>query len=94
MPVTPVCWSPHALDALADRRIDRIEAEQAVSSPEFLVPDSLNARRRVCMRRYFDAPLGRDMLIRAVVEDTGIERVVVTVYKTSQLRKYLKGLAP
>jgi hypothetical protein len=31
------------------------------------------------------------MLLRIVVEDTASERVVVTVYKTAQLDKYLKG---
>lgn len=34
------------------------------------------------------------MLLRVVIEETSTERVVVTVYKTSQLRKYLKGLVP
>ena len=58
------------------------------------MPDPIDPTRRVCMRRYFDAPLGRPMLLRVVVEDAGSERVVVTVYKTSKLTKYLKGLTP
>ena len=31
------------------------------------------------------------MLLRVIVEETETERVVVTLYKTSQLEKYLKG---
>ncbi len=46
------------------------------------------------MRRYLDRSLGREMLLRIVVEDTQFERVVVTLYKTSRLDKYLKGLLP
>jgi hypothetical protein len=34
------------------------------------------------------------MLLRIVIEDTPSERVVVTVYKTAQLSKYLKGRRP
>jgi hypothetical protein len=42
------------------------------------------------MRRYFDVRLGREMLLRVVVEETPDERVVITGYKTSQIAKYLK----
>lgn len=40
------------------------------------------------MRRYFDELLETEMLLRVVVEETGTERVVVTLYKTSRFRKY------
>jgi hypothetical protein len=33
----------------------------------------------------------QEMLLRLVIEDTPLERVVVTAYKTSQIQKYLKG---
>jgi hypothetical protein len=46
------------------------------------------------MRRYFDRLLQQEMLLRIVVEDTASERIVVTVYKTAQLSKYLKGQTP
>jgi hypothetical protein len=42
----------------------------------------------------FDKLLQQEMLLRVVVEDTTSERIVVTVYKTAQLGKYLKGGAP
>jgi hypothetical protein len=34
------------------------------------------------------------MLLRIAVQETASERIVVTVYKTAQLSKYLKGHAP
>ena len=86
----PLRWSQHALDALTDRDIDRAEAERTVTDPEFVVPDPPN--REVRMRRYLDPLLQQEMLLRIVVEDTPTELVVVTAYKTSQLRKYLRGL--
>jgi len=46
------------------------------------------------MRRYFDQVLQQEMLLRIVVEDAATERVVITIYKTSQIDKYLKGLGP
>jgi hypothetical protein len=46
------------------------------------------------MRRYFDHVLGHEMLLRVIVQDTEEETVVVTVYKTSQIEKYVKGLLP
>jgi hypothetical protein len=46
------------------------------------------------MRRYFDRLLQQQMLLRIVVEDTASERLAVTLYKTAQLSKYLKGRAP
>lgn len=42
------------------------------------------------MRCYFDTSLGHEMLLRVVVEETAVERVVITVYKTSRIAKYLK----
>ena len=86
----PVRWSPHALDNLADREIDRKVAEITLMEPEFVVSSQLP--RLVLMRRYFDQVLQQEMLLRIIVEDTSTERVVVTAYKTSQITKYLKGL--
>ena len=87
-----VRWSSHALDNLADREIDRQAAQKTLVEPEFIVPGQLP--RLVLMRRYFDQVLQQEMLLRMVVEDSATERVVITVYKTSQVAKYLKGLGP
>jgi hypothetical protein len=46
------------------------------------------------MRRYFDQVLQQEMLLRVVIEESGAEAVVITVYKTSQIARYLKGVQP
>jgi hypothetical protein len=38
---------------------------------------------------YSDTVTGETMLLRAVIEETKSEIVVITVYKTSKLKKYL-----
>lgn len=88
----PLRWSRHALKNLTDREIDRTEADKTLAEPELVAPGQ--APRQVLMRRYFDRLLQQEMLLRIVVEDTLSERVVVTVYKTAQFSKYLKGRTP
>ena len=87
-----VRWAPHALKNLADREIDHGEADRTLVAPEFVVPGQPG--RKVYMRRYFDRTLQREMLLRVIVEETTDEIVVVTIYKTSQIDKYVKGLEP
>jgi len=84
----PVRWTEHALRNLVDREIDRAEAERAIARPEFTAPDPPG--RQIQMRRYFDEILQQTMLLRVVVEEKAEEIVVVTVYRTSQINRYLK----
>ncbi len=88
----PIRWSRHAVKNLTDREIDRTEADKTLAEPELVAPGQ--PPRQVLMRRYFDRLLQKEMLLRIVVEDTASERVVVTVYKTTQVGKYLKGRTP
>jgi hypothetical protein len=46
------------------------------------------------MRRYQDSHLGQQMLVRAVAEETGEEVLVITVYITSKIGKYMRGMTP
>lgn len=90
--VKPLRWTVHALEALIDRDIDRALAEQTIATPELSAIDP--PQRTLLMGRYFDVRLGHQMLLRVVVEETPDERVVVTVYKTSQIAKYLERTLP
>jgi hypothetical protein len=84
----PIRWAQHAVESLTEREIDRSEAEATLQNPELVVPDP--PAREVSMRRYFDRVLQKEMLMRVVVEQTVSETVVVTVYKTSQMERYMK----
>jgi hypothetical protein len=80
------------LKNLADREIPRDEAERTLSDPELTVPALLP--RRFLMRRYFDSRLQQPMPLRALVEETPSERIVIPVYITSKIDKYMKGMVP
>jgi hypothetical protein len=82
-------WTIHATKNLVDREIDPIEAERTITDPEFVTPDPPD--RMIYMRRYFDNELQQAMLLRVVIETGGTELVIVTLYKTSQINRYLKG---
>jgi hypothetical protein len=90
--VKPLRWTSHALAALVDRNIDQAEVDQTIAAPELSILDS--PKRVVLMRRYFDVHLGREMLLRVVVEETPEERAVITLYKTSQIARYLNRTLP
>ena len=84
----PIRWTPHALNNLVDREIDRKEAEMTLTDPEFILPNQ--PQRELLMRQYFERVLQQKMLLIIIVEDTDPERVVVTLFKTSQFNRYLK----
>ena len=88
----PIRWTPHAVQNLVDREIERLEADRTLAQPEFIVPGQ--PPRLVYMRRYFDSTLQQEMLLRVIIEETIGEIVVVSVYKTSQIDRYPKGLVP
>jgi hypothetical protein len=88
----PIRWTAHAVASLTDREIERDEAERAIAAPDRTV--SGHGRRQVLLRKYHDAVLGQPMLLCVVIEDQSEERVVLTVYKTSKLDKYLERGAP
>ena len=88
----PIRWTQHAVRNLTDREIDRTEADKTLATPELIAPGQ--PPRQVLMRRFVDRLLQQEMLLRIVVEETASERIVVTVYKTAQLSKYLKGQSP
>ena len=88
--MNPIRWSEHTIQNLAEREVDRSEVEVTLMNPELVVPGPPG--RDIFMRRYFDRVLQQEMLMRVVVEHAESETVVVTVYKTSQISRYLKGM--
>jgi hypothetical protein len=62
------------------------EVERTIVRPDSIVPGQW--RRSIFMRRYFDAILETEMLLRVVVQETDTELTVVTLYKTSKFEKY------
>ena len=85
----PIRWSAHARKKAAKREVPENEVERTIAQPDSVVPGQW--RRSIFMRRYFDAILEAEMLLRVVVEETETELTVVTLYKTSKFAKYEGG---
>jgi hypothetical protein len=80
-------FSPHAEANLREREISRADAEATIRQPDHREPG--RPPRAVVNRVYSDTVTGETMLLRAVIEETESEIAVITLYKTSKLRKYL-----
>jgi hypothetical protein len=78
-------WSAHARKKAAKREVQANEVERTIVHPDSIVPGQW--RRRIFMRRYFDAILETEMLLRVVVEETDRELTVVTLYKNIEVRE-------
>jgi hypothetical protein len=87
--VKPIRWTAHAEARLRDREIDRVEADRTIQAPDREIPGRFGRTLRV--RRYDDAVLGRPMALCVLVETGAAETVVITLYKSSNLAKYLEG---
>ena len=80
-------FSAHAEANLVAREISVADAEAAIRQPDRREPG--RPPREVVNRVYSDTVTGETMLLRAIIEETASEIVVITLYKTSILKKYL-----
>lgn len=87
--VKPIRWTAHAQANLRDREIDRAEAERTIQAPDCEIAGRID--RTILVRQYHDAILDQSMALCVVVEARAEETVVITVYKSSKLNKYLKA---
>ena len=83
----PIRFSPHAEGNLVAREIPRADAEATIRQP--ILREPARPPREIVSRVYSDTVTGETMLLRAVIEETEHEIAVVTLYKTSKLKKYL-----
>jgi hypothetical protein len=67
-------------------RCRKNEVERTIARLDSIVLGQ--GRRGIFMRRYFDAILETEMLLRVVVDETEAELTVVTLYRTSKFAKY------
>jgi hypothetical protein len=88
----PIRFSPHAEANLKAREIARADAEAAIHNPARR--EAARSPREIVTHHYYDRVTGETMLLRAVIEETASEIAVVTLYKTSKLKKYLPEGTP
>ncbi len=80
-------FSPHAEYELTARGIDRKIVLETYQRPDIIVKGK--SKRMIYQKMYHDSSLEKPMLCRVVIEDKSGIPYIVTVYKTSQMKKYL-----
>jgi hypothetical protein len=83
----PIRFTAHAEAALVDRGISRSEVEAAIRGPDRR--ELARPPREVVSRAYLDKVADGRMLLRVFIEESELEISVITLYKTSKLKKYL-----
>lgn len=84
-----VRWTLKALANVVDREIERSVVELTIAEPEASATG--HHGRIILMRRYFDELLQQEMLLRVVADEEDAGLVILSIYKTSRVEKYLKG---
>ncbi|MBI5215529.1 MAG: DUF4258 domain-containing protein [Ignavibacteriae bacterium] len=80
-------FSPHAEYELGARDIDRKVVLETYENPDSKVKGK--GSREIYQKVYHDPLFDKPMLCRVVIEDKAGIPYIVTVYKTSQMKKYL-----
>ena len=79
-------FHPHAEREIEKRQIPRQVLLEVLHNPEQKVPGY--KKRWIYQRRYFNTIHSKELLLRVVVEERREVLLVLSVYKTSKIRRY------
>jgi len=85
----PIRITPHAEERIVARKIDIELINRTIRQSDQIVPDEDNIKRQIYQSVFSDEN-GKQKLLRVVIEETEDELVVITIYATSQVKKYWK----
>lgn len=83
----PIRITPHAKERINARKLNTKLVNTTIRNPEQIVPDEDDISQRIYQSVFIDTK-GTRKLLRVVVEETKAEIIVITVYPTSQIKKY------
>jgi len=81
----PIEFSKHALERMKQRGIPEKQVRMVVSNPDSIV----KADHRTIFQSLIESESGKTYLFRVFLNTEKDPNVVITVYKTSKLEKYL-----
>ncbi|HXH13448.1 MAG TPA: DUF4258 domain-containing protein [Alphaproteobacteria bacterium] len=88
----PLEWLPHALDQIAERRLDRRMVEEALRSPDQIVAAQ---EGRFAAHKWTTTPRRlRRALLRVIFEERPDRRLIVTAFLTDRPHRYWEGPMP
>ena len=85
-----IVFSDHAILEMKRRQISRKEVEYLIRHPGQKTAGKRN--RTVIQGRYHDQKYNKQMLLRIIGEELDGRFQVITVYKTSKIEKYWRGI--
>ena len=80
-----VRFTPYSEARVRGRRLSRQLVKQVAEHPEQVLEEN---DRKVAQSRFVDPARGTEYMLRVVYETEGEDKLVVTAYKTSKVRKY------
>ncbi len=87
--MTEIIITDHARFEAHRRHIDMEAVLSTISNPQQKIP--VRKGRAVFQSRYYDNIESKEMLLRAIVEQSGNIVTVISIYKTSKIDKYWIG---
>ena len=86
MTLKPIRFSIHAEERITARKLVHNTIEEVVRNPDQIVPDDDDANRQIYQSLIYGNE--KPKLLRVVVEETTTEIVVISTYRTSQIKRY------
>ena len=83
-----IIWLPHARIRLLERGIREELVEKAVTDPDQVL---IYSRNKIFHKIYVDHLRNKKYLLRVITEDLMAETVIISVYRTSKIKKYWRG---
>ncbi len=78
-------FSKHALDEMQRRAISKDIVISVLKGPDEVVEEREGKK---CFQSVLDFGSGKSFLVRVIVDDRTAPALVITAYRTSQIRKY------
>ncbi len=83
-----IIFTKHALFEAERRGITKEEIFSVVNNYQQKI--HYKEDKIIFQSKYYDKNIGKDMLLRIIAKETEKEIVIITVYKTSKVKKYLR----
>lgn len=84
-----VRWTLHAMRQAAARKLDPQQVLETIQAPELRVVDAATGRT-IYTRRVLDGRTNTIVALRVFIEESELEIVVVTVYKSNRVNRYFR----
>ena len=79
---------PHAEERRKERKIGKALVQEAILYPDEIIS---KGKTTVVHKKYFNSYKKKEYLLRIFLEEREGKKVVVSLYRTSKISKYIRG---